>query len=425
MRCPTSLSVNVLEDRPRLNRPRMSPGRLLIKPARQATLRESNLSLVAAHIFALDRPISRSQLMAVTGLTRATVSRIVDQLLDASIVEELAPVLGGGAGRPVVPLVPAPNSLVAIGLEINTASVGGCIVDLAGNVIGERVVAGDFLDSDPAVALDIVGDIADDLIDELECRGSRLVGSHFSIPGVIESESQRVLIAPRLGWRDVRPADYLLRHERLLAKPLHLGNVLGFAALAEGLLRRENGVAETFLYIAGDNAVGSALVSDGESITSLYGWDGNVGGTLVDPNGPRCECGSNGCLERFVSRKMMLRDCNLPPSTTIEEVARIAATGTNDRVNSALDLAGDALGIAVATSLNQVSAQTVVFGDNLAVLLPLIRHRIEDGLRARLLTAPLQMPRLEPARTGTHAAMHGGALSTLQQTLENLHAWLA
>ena len=340
-------------------------------------------------------------------------------------MKELSPVLGGRAGRPMIPLVPAPNSLVAIGLEVNTASAGGCAVDLAGNVIGERIVTGDFLDSDPATVLNLIGDVADDLIDELERRGSKFIGSHISIPGVIHSESQRVLLAPRLGWRDIQPKSYLSGHDRLLAQPMGIGNVLGFAALAEGFLRHEDGVAPTFLYIAGDNAVGAALVSGGDPFTSLYGWDGNIGHILVNSNGPPCACGARGCVDTYVSRKAIIKESGLPPSTKIEDIVRLGTERTNERLDIALDRAADAVGIALATSLNLVSLPTVVFGDNLALLLPLIQYRVENVLRDRLLTAPFQMPRLEPATTGPHAAMRGGALSTLQLALGDLQTWIS
>jgi predicted NBD/HSP70 family sugar kinase len=407
------------------NRHRINARSLLGKPARQGTLRESNLTLVAAHIFASAEPISRSQIVTASGLNRATVSRIVDQLLAAAIVEEREPLLGGRAGRPVVPLVPATNSLVAIGLEVNTASLGGIAVDLAGNIVAERVVVGDFIDSDPEVILQQVGQIADDLIDTIDKVNARFVGAHLSLPGIIDENSETLLLAPRLGWGSLTPSEVLHDHRLLIEKPLRVGSVLSFAALAEGSLRHEDGAAETFLYIAGDNAIGSALVIEGEPFTSLHGWDGNIGHILIDPKGPPCRCGARGCLDQYVSRRVILEAAQLPTSMPIEELIQMSLSGRNRKLTRVLQRAGEALGIALAASVNLVAVPTVVFGDNLAVLLPVVHERIEQELKARLLTAPFALPRLEPAYSKPHAAMTGGALSVLQELLADLQGWLS
>ena len=76
--------------------------------ARQATLREHNLALVARAVFEASHPCSRADIAGASGLTRATVSTLVDRLVAAGIVAELPPATPQRAGRPAVPLAPAP-----------------------------------------------------------------------------------------------------------------------------------------------------------------------------------------------------------------------------------------------------------------------------------------------------------------------------
>ena len=396
------------------NRPRINARALLGRPARQATLRESNLTLVAAHIFAAEGPISRSEIVEASGLTRSTVSRIVDQLLAATVIEEQQPRQQGRAGRPVLPLVPATNSLVAVGLEVNTASLGGIALDLAGNVVAERVVEGDFIDSRPEVVLHEVGGIAGHLLDQIERVDATFVGAHLSLPGVVDPSTERLLLAPRIGWQNVAPADILGRGGRIASAAVRTGSVLTFAALAEASVRRDNA---RFLYVAGDNAIGSALVVDGIPFTSRYGWDGNIGHTLIDPAGPVCRCGARGCLDVYVGRRSLLDAAGLPPSTLIDDVVELALSGRHDRVTEVVVQAGEALGVALAMYTNLVAVPTVVLGDNLARLLPVVQERVRQELGSRLLTARFGLPQLEPAATGLHAAMIGGALSVLQELL--------
>lgn len=397
------------------NRPRINARALLGRPARQATLRESNLTLVAAHIFAAEGPISRSEIVEASGLTRSTVSRIVDQLLAAAVIEEQRPRQDGRAGRPVLPLVPATNSLVAVGLEVNTASLGGIALDLAGNVVAERVVEGDFIDSRPEAVLQEVGNIAAHLLDRIARVGGTFVGSHLSLPGVVDA-TERLLIAPRLGWRDVDPVAALGGGGRVAADRMRIGSVLPHAALAEASVRRDNA---RFLYVAGDNAIGSALVVDGLPFTSRLGWDGNIGHTLIDPAGPPCRCGARGCLDVYVGRRSLLDAAGLPPSTPIDDVVELALSGGHERVGEVVAAAGAALGTALATYANMVAVPALVLGDNLARLLPVVREHVVRELETRMLTARFGLPPHEPAASGPHAAMIGGALSVLQELLSD------
>src|SRR5690625_5744074 len=79
------------------------------RAARQESLREHNLALVAREVLSAARPLSRAEVAARTGLNRATVSRLVAELVAGRLVTEDTPVVSG-AGRPATPLRPAPRS---------------------------------------------------------------------------------------------------------------------------------------------------------------------------------------------------------------------------------------------------------------------------------------------------------------------------
>src|SRR5690606_27433529 len=96
-----------------------SRGRAAGAGASQSAMREHNLGLVLEQIVDATEPVSRADLAVGTGLTRATVSALVDLLVSARMVDELEPVARRTAGRPAVPLVPARGTIVGIGLEAN------------------------------------------------------------------------------------------------------------------------------------------------------------------------------------------------------------------------------------------------------------------------------------------------------------------
>ena len=122
------------------------------EPARQTSLRAHNLALVLGEV-ADHGPISRARIAAATGLTKASVSSLVDALVAGRLLAELGPSPRGTVGRPGSALGLAPDGPVGIGLELNVDYLATTTVSLAGAVVGtlDMVVSGPlFMDLMPA-----------------------------------------------------------------------------------------------------------------------------------------------------------------------------------------------------------------------------------------------------------------------------------
>ena len=169
---------------------------------RQANLRDHNLGLVLRLIVDAPVPVSRADIAVATGLTRATVSSLADQLIMGALVTELPPVMSQRAGRPAVPLVPAGGTLAAVGMEVNVDYLGVRVVDLSGAVLGQRVESANFRWSDPGVVLSQLSKLYCEVSDSLGAE-IRLAGGCLAIPGLVDAMLGRVRLAPNLGWRDV------------------------------------------------------------------------------------------------------------------------------------------------------------------------------------------------------------------------------
>ena len=100
-------------------------------------LREHNLSAVLRALQTASSPTSRAGLATRTRLTKPTVSKLVEELVGAGLVEEGEPV-AAGAGRPMVPLRPASGTLIAIGLEIAADHISCLGIDLTGAELARR-----------------------------------------------------------------------------------------------------------------------------------------------------------------------------------------------------------------------------------------------------------------------------------------------
>jgi predicted NBD/HSP70 family sugar kinase len=391
---------------------------------RQANLREHNLGLVLRIIVDATAPHSRADIAAGTGLTRATVSSLVDALIEAGLVTELPPVMSQRAGRPAVPLVPAAGTIAAVGMEVNVDYLGVRMIDLSGAILGQEVRDGDFRGSDPAqVVAELVG-LYRTVTGSAE-RAVRIAGAGLAVPGLVDRTAGPVRLAPNLGWRDVDVAA-LFRAEldTTAGGPLAmlLDNEATLAARAECDALRSLGM-HTFLYLSGEVGVGGALVLDGSIFGGRHGWSGEIGHTVIDPDGPRCRCGATGCLEQYAGKDALMRAAGLDLTLPIDHLQRAAADGDPAAIASFAAAAG-ALGTAIANAVNLIDVETVVLGGLYARLAGELVPGIERVLDQRVLAAPWSQMRVRSAVVREAAAMSGAASAVLAQVIDHPSEWM-
>lgn len=389
-------------------------------PARQASLREHNLSLVLRLVVEAPEPVSRADVAAATGLTRATVSALVDRLVQAHLVDELEPVVGHRAGRPAVPLVPARGTVAALGMEINVDYLGVRAIDLAGRVLTERAETGDLRGRDPAAVLDRLAAIAGSVLARLSADGVTVAGTALALPGLVDQETGPLRYAPNLGWRDVDVVAVLATHPVLAAMPPHLANEATLAARAEAHARRAAGPT-SFVYVSGEIGIGGAIVIDGRIFQGRRGWSGEIGHTVLGTAGSFAE---GGTLEQHAGQDQVLRAAGLDRAAGVEALVAAARAGRPAALR-ALEAAGAALGVGLANVVNVVDVDHVVLGSHYGVLAPWLGEPVLDQLRRRVITAPWSDLQVSAAVGGDYPAMTGGALVVLERLLDDPYAWTA
>ena len=263
-------------------------------------MREHNLALVMREITRSRVPPSRADIAARTGLTRTTISALVDQLVAAGLATELPQLRVPRAGRPAVPLVPAAGTVAGIGLEINVDYLGVRAVDLTGAVLAEDIRVGDFRGAPADSTLAELSDLFVATIGSTVDQGLPVAGGCVAIPGLVDSGTGPLRLAPNLRWTDLDLVDALAARPAFAGVPLSVANEASLAALAEAdALRRAGSSVRSFVYVSGEVGIGGATVVDEVVSPGQHGWSGEIGHTTVDPAGPPCACGSTGCLEQY------------------------------------------------------------------------------------------------------------------------------
>ncbi|MFC0006057.1 ROK family transcriptional regulator [Micromonospora siamensis] len=398
---------------------------------RQGSLRELNLALVLGRIAAAPTPPSRADLAADTGLTRATVSAVVDDLINGRLVSEAAPAPRTGAGRPARGLVLADHGPAGLGLEVNVDYLAACVVDLAGTVRHHVVHRADLRPVSPADALTRLAGLAAGARAAADREGLTLVGATLGVPGLVGADGL-VRLAPNLGWHDVDVPALLAGHPPLVepvpgVPHLVVDNEANLAALGE--LHAGPPGPRSFLHISGEVGIGAGIVLDGALFRGARGWSGEIGHIPIRPDGPPCRCGGRGCLERYAGQEAILTaaglaGADLPADTATTRLATLATAG-DLATCGALHDAGTALGVAVSAVVNLLDLDTVVLGGGYATLAPWLRPPILTELSRRVLTTPWAEVTVRPAVLGPRSAAVGGAGSVARSIIARPAGWLA
>ncbi|HKE66880.1 MAG TPA: ROK family transcriptional regulator [Micromonosporaceae bacterium] len=378
-------------------------------PARQATIREHNLSMVLDEVLRADEPISRAGLAAATGLTRATVSALVDELVASGLVAESGRSQSGTAGRPSIGLVASPHGPVGIGLEVNVDYLAVAAVDLAGQLCYEAVVTADQRGVPPKEALGHAEGLVVDAVTALAAADRTATRVALAVPGLVEDHLVRV--APNLDWHDVPIPD------TIVGLPLIVDNDANLAAQGElaAALNRERGspVSRSFLYVSGEIGIGAGVVLDGVLMRGAMGFAGEVGHVAVHPDGPRCGCGAYGCLEQYAGQDAIVRAALMPVTGqtrgTIADVVELARAGEANVIGTLQD-AGAALGVVLAGAVNVLDITTIVLGGVVfAPLAPWLAPAVQRELDARVLAARWSAPHIRASALGERSTVRGAA----------------
>ena len=399
-------------------------------PIRQDSLRAHNLSLTFQQIVGARRaPISRSELATATGLTRPTISRIVDDLLTGGLIVEAGPSRSGTSGRPRVGLSLAPTGPAGLGLDIRVDTLSACVVDLTGAVRHLEFAAHTERDLSPEPTLSRLATMAEQAIRAAAAENLTVVGATLAAPGPVQDGSV-VRLAPTLGWRDVDAGAALRSRIGSAELPVVVDNDAGLAALGETYASEQE--LRDFVCVGGEFDIGAGIVLGGSPLRGSRGWSGELGHIMVVSDGKPCSCGATGCLQRYAGLREILdavpadrRPLPVVPHQAPAVAIDALVSAGSPEILDALEEAGKALGIAISALVSIVDVDTVLLGGSYSLLASWLTGGIERELSRRVLTAEWAPVTVRPAPLGPDAAVIGAALSAVDKVRRDPNSWLA
>ena len=392
-------------------------------------LKEINRSR-AFEILKSTRILSRPELAQQTGLSRATIALLMEDLLRVGVAHHVG--LGDSTGgRPPALLEFNPEAAYAIGAAMRDHQWRIVITNLDAKVIHRldaplRSVAPE----DPVAALQ---EGLTQLLDKIE-RSKVLPALGLGTPGLVDMPSGIIKTAVDVGWFEV-PIRELA--ERATGMPTLVANRSKVGALAEYWFGANEGPHD-LIYISIGTGVSAGIVHAGELYMGFNSSAGELGHVTILPDGPLCRCGNRGCLQQLVSEpaiadraRVQLRvnsdtllarlAGNYPERVTAEMV--FSAAGQGDAL--ALELVAETaryLGIAIATLVNLFNPQRIILGGPVGQMSGVMLPMLQDEVRKRALSYPLSVAQILPSTLGADANAVGAAALVLRQASELIFA---
>ena len=359
-------------------------------------LRQGNLTQILRYV--RDHGASsRHDIARGCGLGISTMTDLIGELRARRIVKELDPIRRPGAGRPTRPIDFDGEPWCVLGVRVDLDGF-----QFAASTLGGRELWRDSVTANLRRAAPDAGFAA--LDSQLRSQLTRLpadkhlIAVEIGVPGYIAEDRATVGLSESPEWQDFPlSAKVTTTLNDLGIERVHVGitndsQLAALHAVRTELRLRPDAIAA---YLGGLRGIGSGLIIGGEIFRGAGGGAGDFGHLNVDPSGPACYCGRNGCLQSLIGPQNLLTVGDLLPA---DEAARLIDERPEEairRIVEAIDegqaamlqvfkRAGAALGDAIDDVIGVANPHTVILGGYLGALSAHLMASIEERIARRL-----------------------------------------
>jgi len=384
-------------------------------------LRKSNRASALASIY-LDGPLTRLEIASAAGVSPATVSNLVGELLEQGVIIEAGAEESDG-GRPRALLRVNPTYGYVVGVDVGETAILVEIFDLDMRVCASHTI------TPPSAGLpaeEAAGQVLEGLgrvMSESGVAPEAVLGVGVGVPGMVEHGDDAVVHAQTVGWDGV-PFGKMLRRGTSL--PLTVDNGAKTFGQAEKWFGAARDAENAVIVLLGTGS-GISIFADGQMYRGASSSAGEWGHTTVMVDGRLCRCGASGCLEAYIGgHAIVARYDELrrrrPADTArdlVDRISDIASAGPRDRsAAKVLDETATYLGAGIADLINLFNPERIVVGGWVgqilgARLLPAVR----DVASRHALRMPFNDVSIVPAELGRDAVALGAATLPVRRFL--------
>ena len=352
-----------------------------------AGMRRINLATVL-NVIRGKRTTSRIDISQITGLNKATVSYLVDELIQEQLVQEIGYGSSSGGRKPVLLKFNA-NAAYAIGIDIQITHMTTVVSNTRGEVVYKQTKTLTIHEQASQYEERLVEMILVEAATAIKATPPSphgLAGIGVALPGIVNFSTGIVYHLPNINVSNWNLRAVLSQHFKV---PVFIDNDANCGAWCE--LQQRNLRVRNLVHINAGVGIGVGVIVNGQLYRGKDGLAGEFGHMTIAAIGLECSCGNYGCWEEYASERSLLRYIRESGGKTPEassgwsvvEQILYEAQHDNRAYIRAFHALGEYLGVGIANILNGLNPEQVTIGGMLSRAATFILPEIERVLQHR------------------------------------------
>lgn len=373
--------------------------------ANQEMIRNNNRRLVLEFIIN-NPPVSRAALAKQLSLTKATISNIVQELLEQHFIQEIGSAQTSMGRKPIL-LEFNKSYGFALSLEIQPHQIIALVTNLKGEV--QEIKKIPFRPQDNL--LQHLEQILNFYIRENTAFKNKIIGVSIGIYGVVQKNE--ILFTPYYPLPDSGLGTHL---QETFQIPVFVENEANFSVLGEAAFHHKY---KNMIHINVHDGIGMGILVNGRLYKGRDGYAGEFGHTILFPDGKPCPCGNHGCFELYASQRAILENYaarQKKETITISEFLK-DYDASLPLANEMMDLFVKYISIGINNIINTFNTDIIVLNSAFSNHIPDINHRILEYL-ARHQNRDCN---IIPSKLGNLSCLLGGARVSVENFLDIHH----
>src|SRR6516162_8663929 len=210
---------------------------------------------------------------------------------------------------------------IAVGIDFGGTKILGGVVNLDTGQLVASAKKKTRLLQEAETIIKRLESVVDESLSDANMTKDQICGIGIGVAGMVNREKGVLLAAANIGVNDIPLAEPLAKHYGV---PCRIGNDVEAATRAEMHFGAGRGCQNLVCVFIG-TGIGGAIVNDGEIYLGASQTAGELGHTVIVPNGRECGCGGFGCLETYASRTAVAK-------TILAQVQRGADSVVRDKI---------------------------------------------------------------------------------------------
>ena len=309
------------------------------------------------------------------------------------------------------------SSALTIGVDIGGTKVSAGVVDSDGNIISS-----DRRSTPVSGGVELIATITD-LIKSFQSQ-HEIAGIGISVAALISADLGTIVGAPNIA--NLSKINFVEELKKSFSLPVIAENDANSAMWAEYKFGNAKNLNPVMFFIIG-TGMGGGLVIDGKLFKGANGIGAEFGHMIVQPNGIKCGCGANGCIEQYASGSALMRyakeEMKADPIKAKELLKYSDASGDisgatlttaakqgNEIALSAFNKQADWLGSACASYTLLLDPQAIVIGGGVVEAGELFLNPVRLAMEKYMPFAGTHsLPKIVAAKYGNDAGLIGAA----------------